>query len=529
MPPARFFDTPQRGQEREEMLATYRNGLRGLIDPTTSQPFTESDINRATQEGSSLYARYDALDLALLGLHAKAPAIADQAIPSRATTGTLRGLIAPLKEITPLSAAGATLAATCTADVGAFFPGSTTVPDAAAAFAVDSAGRRYQLLYDVTTPANGIAGSSTAEPMLLVGVDVGEATNLPTGSKLTWSGNQPLSAAKTFTTTEDGSGGIDAETDAELAARIEADDAHKPESGNNAHVRKWGRESTNAVEDVFAFACAKYAGTKVVAVTQKRGHQTEAAPKGPLARIPSAGTLSRVRAYLVPPASPKVPERVVSIVVAPVAQYSNLSIGLALPRGRGLGWFDSRPWPDYSSGAATIATVTTQSLFQISSPVALPSGSTAPRIMVWTKSLSRWEELRVTSITDAGGGLFDVVLSSPAVATLVVGAFVSPLVRGYKLLGQAVERYFDSLGPGEVVNLTTDPRASRAARFPDPVERYPYRAGSAIVSVLQSALTGSITSGELLAISATVPTVPADPATGPSMLVAGNIAVYPSD
>ena len=170
---------------------------------------------------------------------------------------------------------------------------------------------------DYRTIVVGTDGSDLAAPMLLVGVNVGEATNLPAGSKLTWGGNQPLSAAKEFTTTEDGSGGIDAETDAEWAARMEADDAHKPESGNNAHVRKWAREASNAVEDTFVYACAKYAGTKVVAVTQKRGRQTEAAPKGPLARIPSAGTLARVRAYLVPPGSPKVPERVVSVVVAP--------------------------------------------------------------------------------------------------------------------------------------------------------------------------------------------------------------------
>ena len=97
-----------------------------------------------------------------------------------------------------------------------------------------------------------------------------------------------------------------------------------------------------------------------------------------------------------------------------------------------------------------------------------------------------------------------------------------------RVLALAVERYFDSLGPGEVVEAS-DPRFVRAARFPDPVERYPYRAGSAILSTLQAALVGTLTSGELLAISATVPTVPSDPASGPGMLVAGHVAVYPSD
>lgn len=519
----RFFDVPERGTIREEALATYREGLRALIDPTTGEPFTDADIARATQEGAPKYARFESLELAVLAVHAKAPALADQIFPSRATTGTLE-LHGAEREMPRLPAAGATVQATCTADPGAVFIGSTTVPDPSAAFAVDAASRRFQLLYSVTTPANGIAGSDLIAPMLLVGVDVGEATNLPAGTKLTWQGNQPLSAAKDFTTTEDGSGGIDAETDAEWAARIEADDAHKPESGNNAHVRKWGRESTNAVEDVFSFASAKYAGTKVIAITQKRGRSTT--PKGPLARIPSAGTLARVRAYLVPPASPKVPERVASVVVAPVPAYTNTSIGLALPRGRGLGWSDVRPWPSYSAGPAIITAIGSPTSFTLTTP-STPTG-TAPKLMQWVRALSQWEELRVSSVVALGVNTWTVTLSSAPKSALAVSSYVSPLVRGYALLALAVERYFDSLGPGEVV-AATDPRFVRAARFPDPVERYPYRAGSAILSTLQAALVGTLTSGELLAISATVPTVPTDPASGPGMLVAGHVAVYPSD
>ena len=524
----RFFDVPQRGEIREQWLATYRNGLRSLVDPSTGAPFPEADIARATQEGAPLYARAEAVELIALGIHAKAPAIADQIAPSRSTTGVLSELHAKMRDMPRLDAAGATLKAQAKADVGAVFVGSTAIPDASAAFAVDSAGRRYQALFTVTTPIGGLAGSDPAFPLVLVGVDTGEATNLPAGSKLTWGGNQPLSAAKEFTTTEDGSGGIDAETDAEWAARMEADDAHKPESGNNAHVRKWAREASNAVEDTFVYACAKYAGTKVVAVTQKRGRQTEAAPKGPLARIPSAGTLARVRAYLVPPGSPKVPERVVSVVVAPTTTYVNLSIGLTLPRGRGLGWYDVRPWPSYDSGPATITALVDQTHFTITTPSALPSGST-PHLMVWNRARTRWEELRVASVTPGGGNTFAVVLSATPTTTITTGLYVSPLARGYKLLGPAVERYFDGLGPGEVVNLTTDPRGVRAARFPDPVEVYPQRAGSTIIATLQSALVGSITSGELLAISTTTPAIPADPVSGPALLVAGHVAVYPSD
>lgn len=531
---ARFFGTPQAGEEREKMLAAFRATLRkfiGQIDPATGQPITEDDIVRATQEGSRWYGQFNAVDLALLAIHAKAAGLADQVVPSRSTSGMLRGLHAPMRGVEPLPAAGGSMRCTAVADPGALFVGSTTIPDPAAAFAVDASGLRYQVLYSVTTPANGVAGSDDAQPLILAGVDTGERTNLDAGTTLTWAGNAPLSAAKTFTTSEDGRGGIADETDGDLARRIEDDIAHPPASGNNAHVRKWARESTASVEDAFVYACAKYAGTMVVCVTQKRGQQSEASPKGPLARIPSAVTLTRARAYLVPPASPKVPERVTSFVVAPVAQYTNLVLGLSLPRGRGLGWADVRPWPAYSSGPVTVTSLSDATHFTVTSSGAnaLPSGSVLPQIMVWARERSRWEALRVASITPGGGNTFAIVLASAPTHAIAVGDRISPLVRGFALLGQAVERYFDALGPGEVVNLSTDPRAPRARRFPDPVERYPQKAGPAIISTLQTVLPGTITSGELLSISATTPTIPADPSSGPSMLVAGHLAVYPAD
>lgn len=527
----RFFVTPARGEEREKMLAGFRAGMRGLLDPTTGAPFTEAKIARATREGGRWFAEFDAVDLAVLALHAKAGGLADQMIPSRSTTGTLRALHAPLRGVVPLPATGGTNVCEAVATVGSLFVGSTTLPDSAAAFATDPGGKKYQLLYNVTTPANGLAGSDAANPLVLIGVDTGEATNLAAGTKMRWAGNFPLGAATEFVTVEDGSGGIEDETDAELADRIESDIRHRPESGNNAHVRAWGRSATTAVEDIFAYAGAKYAGSIVIVPTQKRGRQREAAPKGPTARIPSAGTLARVRAYLVPPASPVVPERIVSYVVAPVGERVNMSIGLAIPRGRGLGWEAVLPWPRYSGGPAVISALTSQTVFKIASPVALPSSSSVPPIMAWSRDISRWERLRVMSIASGGVNVWDVVLSAAPSITLAVGDYISPAIRERAVspLALGVERYFDSLGPGEVVNLSTDLRAPRAQRFVDPLERFPQRAGSPIINALQLALPGAISTGEVLEQSATTPTVPSDPVSGPSLLVAGRVAVYPSD
>lgn len=522
-----YFDTPQRGEEREKMLAQYRGGLRLLRDPATGEPYSEEDIARATQEGGRDFAEVDALDLALLPVHGKASVLADQFVPSRSTTGVLRGLHSPLHEMPPLPASGATVKAEATADVGAIFVGSTTIPDPTAAFATTASTLTYQVLFTVTTPANGIAGSDPDHPLLLVCLDTGERTNIPAGSKLTWAGNQPLSAVPSFLTTEDGSGGLDDETDAELGARIDANIAHKPESGNNAHFRAWARESTTAVEDGFVYAEFKYAGSTLVVITQKRGRQSETAPKGPLARIPSAGTLAISRAYMTPPASPVVPDRSLVLVLPPVAQSVNMVLALALPRGRGLGFRDVKPWPNYDSGPAVIGAVTNQTHFRIASGVVIPSTTIAPKIMVWARTRSRWEELRVATVTAAGAGFWDVVLAATPSHTLAVNDFISPAIKGAQQLAQGVERYFDGLGPGQVVDLETDMRAPRIARFPDTVETKPDRAGSSIISVLQNALSGTITSGEVLEQSATTPTIPGDVATGPSMLVAGNFAVYP--
>lgn len=525
-----FFDVPQAGEERDKMLDTLRSVLRssflGRYDATLGRIITEDDILAATQEGSREYARFQALDLALLAVHAKAATLADQTFPRRATSGAL-ALHADRRGLPRLDATGATLFATSLADPGAIFVGSTTIPDPIAAFATDSAGRRYQVLNDVTTPANGIAGSDENDPLILVGVDVGEVTNLPAGSKLTWSGNIPLSAKSPFATTIDGSGGHDRESDDEWSQRIADEDAHPSESGNNAHVRRWARESTVAVEDAFIYSVAKYAGTDVVCVTQKRGRQSETNPKGPLARVPSAGTLATVRAYLVPPGSPVSPERGVRFIVAPQTTYTDVSISLSLPRGRGLGFRDVLPWPLWEGAAATITGVTSQVLFEITTAADLPSGT--PRIMVWARERSRFEELLVSSIVSGGPGVWDVTLQTAPTHTLAIGDYISPATRAPLLLAQAVERYFDSLGPGEVLDLETDPRAPRAARFPDPVERYPQRAGSAILTTIQNVLNGGVVSGELLAISSTLPILPLDPTDGPYVLVCGHVAVYPAD
>jgi hypothetical protein len=143
--------------------------------------------------------------------------------------------------------------------------------------------------------------------------------------------------------------------------------------------------------------------------------------------------------------------------------------------------------------------------------------------MVWRESASSFTELLVSSVTSAGGGLYDVALT--AAATVSVGDRISPDTSRRDAIAQALRDYFDGLGPGELV-ATTDARWDRAARFPDPAEEWPQRAGQSVIGALQTAVGGGLADGLVTSISATTPGLPTDVVLGPKKLVLGKVGIY---
>jgi hypothetical protein len=93
-------------------------------------------------------------------------------------------------------------------------------------------------------------------------------------------------------------------------------------------------------------------------------------------------------------------------------------------------------------------------------------------------------------------------------------------------LALACEQYFDSLGPGEVIDLATDTRADRAARFPDPSEEAPARAGSSIQTAVTDALGAALSDSSLNNLSNPNPSLPNDVVLGPLKLTLGQVGVY---
>jgi hypothetical protein len=263
----------------------------------------------------------------------------------------------------------------------------------------------------------------------------------------------------------------------------------------------------------------------VVCIVGKR-----AGTSGPNARISAATTaLSTVESYIVPPASAVVPAQAHVLVVVPVAESSNTLLRLAMAKGRTSGWTDLSPWPTYTGSAvSSITNKTSKSLFRIHSDSALPAGVTAPSLMIWNATTSRFEKLNVTSVASFGGGEYTVTLSQDPSADVEVGGYVSPDTERRVEIAEAVEDYFDARGPGEIIDIVTntDTRRHRAFRFPEPYEEWPQTAGSGIATYLHDALGVALSSADMISMSVISPTVPTYVETGPSLITLGKLAVY---
>lgn len=532
-PADREFEVLPRGHVRDKVvLANFRNGLRALINPETGQPFAEDEIARATQAKSRWFIEADAIDQYGQGEQRGAVYLSDQARIERASTAYLENFHARLwSPEGRLAATGGSGKVDVPAVPGTIIVGSSTVPDPAAYQARDAAGKKYQVFTTVITPAAIPPSSVGVASVTLVAIDTGTVTNLLDGDKLTWISRDPNMQPE-CTVAEDFSGGTDTETDGEWASRMMGTIRHKQGAGNDAQMRAWARRSSNAIEEAFVFPCFLHAGSTLIAISQKR-----AGVKGPLARIPSPGTMAQAIAYLTPPGSPVVPARAF-LVIAPVnAESTNFVVRLAMAKGSSGGWTDVQPFPAYHATTPTITSVISQTDIRVtaSGDATLPgqaalatlTGADAPQMMVWNADKTEFEKLAITSVQDLGSNEYKVLLSATASFTLAIGQRVSPDLARRAIVHEAIGGYFDELGPGNLFDVTTDARGVRCVRFPRAIEERPFRAGAIVATRIIEALGGAASDGSLASMSVTEPTYPTNLASGPKMLVPGAVAVFP--
>ena len=513
------FPVRQRGEIREEYLDDLRAGLREMVDALGNPAFTDDEIAIATADHGEHWGRADALDAVLFMGQQRAVFMAKQQLPRTAASITLRRDYVELWDLPYLEASGGSgpVSAPCAAETT--WLGSTVLGDPAAVKGRDSAGRVYQVLFSVQSPVNGDPAILT-----LIGITTGDGSNIGAGEVITWVENVPLLATPSGTVVTDFSGGLPAETDPDYVPRLERRIRHKPGAGNNAQMRAWSESGgKNAVGGAWVYKAAFHAGSVLVAVAQKRGSTV-----GPLARVPSVGTLTNVRNFL----ASRIPRFVRWLVLPIVTEYSDMVLSLALGAASDAGWADRQPWPTNNGATpASITVVTDQTHIRIASNTAPPSTTDDPLIMVWHRATSAFIQLNVASVASAGGGLYDIVLASaPGGITLAVGQRISPFSEQNEVIAQTIASYFDSLGAGEIIDVSStslDDRAGYAFRWPKPNEEEPQRAGSSLIPFLQDALGPALVDGTIAAVSPAVPTLPANPIDGPNLLVAGQIGIYP--
>jgi len=509
VPEPKDFPVYATGAIRDAILQDWRLELQNQIDPKTGLPFAEDDITRALQPGSRWYIEANALDQVCAGMQQRGLTLADQIRIDRANTEWLRDYHGALWDMRYLSRTGGFGPASGTATPGTIYLGSTTLDDPSAVQAVDPSGKRYQVFETVVTPGSGVVSANW------IAIDGGVSTNLPVGTVLTLSANVPLGNQTTFTVTSAFTGGTDDETDASFAARLLDRIRHKPAAGNRAQMRSWARDSSNAIEDAFIYPCASYAGSTHVAIVQARSGAV-----GPLGRIPNLAVLTSATAYLTPPASPVVPARAHVVVTGVTPVSADIELLLGLPKNSASGWRDANPWPRRVSNASQIIAVGGTTV-TINADTAPPT--TTPRVMIWSVSQSRWKTYQVSNVTPSGPG-WALVLDTTG---LNAGDYVSPAVGRADTVAEAIEAYFDGLGPGELIDLNNDDRSSRAFRYPLPNEEYSYRLGRGVLTYIQGRLGAVLQDSDLVYRSINEPPLPVEVVDGPRMITLGGVGVYP--
>lgn len=533
-PTDREFAVLPRGYIRDRVvLANFREGLRSLVNPETGNPFTEDEIQRATQPRSRWYVAAQAIDDYGQAEQRKAIWLADQIRLERASSEWLRNFHGRLWGEEPLPATGGSGEVIVSGVPQTIVVGSTTIGAPTAYTARDARGNVYQVFVTELISGNGTV------TVTMVGVSTGSSTNLRAGETLTWITRDPNMAA-TATVASDFTGGTDVETDAELASRLAGIIRHRPGGGNDAHVRAWARAASNAIEDGFVYPCAFHAGSTLVAITQKR------TAGGPTVRKPNDATLAAAIAYLTPPGSPVFPPRAFVVVTGWNEQYSDFVLRLGMAKGSVNGFLDPQPFPRYHVDTPTVVQRTSDVEFRIRCPgdAALPGQppggiitdpSRAPKMMLWDRATSRFATLSVAQIDDLGAANeFSVRLTAPPQfangdsMTVAVGQVVSPAMQSarHEIVSKAIEAYFDELGPGDLFDMQTDPRGGRCVRFPRADEERPFRAGAVVATRVIEALGGSAADGVLASMSVTTPSFPTNLMQGPNMVVPGHVGVY---
>lgn len=359
----------------------------------------------------------------------------------------------------------------------------------------------------------------------ITGVDVGPLTNLSAGTVLQWTSPRPgIGANATIIQQADGtglSGGRNQETDAEAQQRLIARRQKPPASGNSAEYEEAATVTpAQIVQRAFAWPCIKGSGSIGISITLRPG--TPGAN-----RIPNPTQLGLVQDWLIGqfPAADSI--LMISLLAVPVDLYFNV-----LWNQSAVGWADPSPWPSYIPGDTVKvdgAVAPTTTTFRLTTGTSTQTPKAGQSLAFYDQLQGVFRRKRILSVSVVSAGLsWDIIVdttnnSSDITYTPLVGQSVGPWSDSLAGLVPPIATFFDSVGPGEMIDPLPDP-GLRKRRDPPSPATYAHT----ITNRLIAPLFDVSTIGDIELLSPTVPfeTPVGSPGISANLLTLGSIVVY---
>jgi uncharacterized phage protein gp47/JayE len=366
----------------------------------------------------------------------------------------------------------------------------------------------------------GAYNSGTNVPIRCI--DTGARTNLSAGTVLRWLSPPAFVASKVLVSDTGTTGGVDAENDETLRARLLARLGTPTGSGNWSHLAEMAEDSDLSVEKAFVYPYVNGGSTAGVAVTR----MPSSVNKG--RDVDSLTLNNRVIPTILGQAFEST-----SLIITTVANLpTSVSVALALPAspqaspaGPGGGWKDGAPFPTPTSdGYCKVTVVNSSTEFRVLSDS--PPVDGVSRIC-WL-SLNDYQVKRATvlSSTDDGYGAYTVTISTPFV-DLFLGAYICPDAENMDRLFEAFLEAFATMGPGEKLNPAIVAGVfPRAYRKPKPSEVYPQDLGPRFLRHFSDA-SDAVLDVAWLYRQRTSPGYPPNVLAAPYILTPLNLGLYP--
>ena len=426
-------------------LNTYRAGLiRRGVSPDVA--------TKEIATGTLVQNQFRAIAEMMGQVHANERAVEDAQMADSSTGDDLDRLcdIRGLQRLPGAGAAG-DVVVTCT--------GSATY--GAGQELLSKKGKRYRVVLSTT--------ASSGDPIGIIGVDVGKATNLTAGEVLTWVSPPGSSAATCVVGIAGLTNGAEPDNDARLRDRLLKNLQNPPGAGNWAQLRQWAEEASAGVEAAFVYPAVHGPGTVHVAITVAGVVDNFYSREAPAALVDEVRGV--VLAVYPQPAD---------VFVSTVAhQPASLAIKLGLPDppsvgGAGGGWADASPWP---TGPCSVTAVVTASRFTVD---VLVTPAVGKSIAIWDASAMTFRHCKVLAYSGSSGSY--TITVDNAFPTVSGGALVSPEAEQIDAYGRIMCEQLARLGPGQ----RTDP-VGRGRRHPFVSSDDPARINGTLLSPLPNA------------------------------------------